>query len=50
MFELETGSGVARLTLARPEARNAVPVAGWRELADRVAEAERVAVRLWVAG
>jgi enoyl-CoA hydratase/carnithine racemase len=33
MFRLIHDGGVARLTLDRPEARNAIPAAGWGELA-----------------
>lgn len=33
MFLLERNDGYARLTLNRPEARNAVPAAGWAEMA-----------------
>ncbi|HEX8191729.1 MAG TPA: enoyl-CoA hydratase/isomerase family protein [Allosphingosinicella sp.] len=40
MFELRIENEVARITLARPEARNAVPVAGWDALAARVREAQ----------
>jgi len=32
MFQLDFENGAARLTLARPEARNAIPAAGWAEL------------------
>jgi enoyl-CoA hydratase/carnithine racemase len=39
MFDLVIDAGIARLTLDRPEARNAIPVAGWDRLAERVAEA-----------
>ena len=41
MFRLALEGGIARLTLDRPEARNAVPTAGWGELADRLGEVER---------
>jgi enoyl-CoA hydratase/carnithine racemase len=43
MFRLDFDNGVARLTLDRPEARNAIPAAGWGELAamiDRVAASD----------
>jgi len=33
MFRLTRGDDIARLVLDRPEARNAVPAAGWAELA-----------------
>jgi enoyl-CoA hydratase/carnithine racemase len=39
MFELERDGGVARIRLERPEVRNAIPLAGWDELAEKVAEA-----------
>jgi enoyl-CoA hydratase/carnithine racemase len=32
MFQLDFDNGVARLILNRPEARNAIPAAGWAEL------------------
>ncbi|MGQ0559583.1 MAG: enoyl-CoA hydratase/isomerase family protein [Sphingosinicella sp.] len=38
MFLLEQKGAVTRLTLDRPQARNAIPVAGWRELARTVEE------------
>ncbi|HEX8644219.1 MAG TPA: enoyl-CoA hydratase/isomerase family protein [Allosphingosinicella sp.] len=40
MFELCTEGEVARITLARPEARNAIPLAGWDALAETVRKAE----------
>jgi enoyl-CoA hydratase/carnithine racemase len=46
MFELSFEGDVARLRLARPEARNAIPVAGWHTLAQRVAEAAEEGARL----
>ena len=46
MFRLDIDRGVARLTLDRPEARNAIPAAGWDALAERVAGARRSAARL----
>ncbi len=39
MFELSIDGGVARLRLNRPEARNAIPLDGWRAIADRGEEA-----------
>ncbi|MDQ3140390.1 MAG: enoyl-CoA hydratase/isomerase family protein, partial [Pseudomonadota bacterium] len=33
MFDLRIDGVIARLTLSRAEARNAIPVAGWAELA-----------------
>ena len=41
MFRLDFEDGIARLTLDRPEARNAIPTAGWSALADRIDEVER---------
>ena len=41
MFELSIDSAVGRLMLSRPEARNAIPVPAWADLADRAEEAER---------
>jgi enoyl-CoA hydratase len=46
MFELSFEGDLARLRLARPEARNAIPVAGWQTLARRVAEAAEGGARL----
>jgi enoyl-CoA hydratase/carnithine racemase len=48
MFALEIRDGIARLTLERPAVRNAVPVAGWDELAAKVAQAEAGGARLLV--
>ncbi len=39
MFTLAIDEGIARLTLSRPEARNAIPLAGWDRLAARAAQA-----------
>ena len=39
MIEVRIEGEVARLTLARPEARNAIPLAGWDRIADRVGAA-----------
>lgn len=38
MFRLTREGGVARLVLARPEARNAIPLEGWAELARLLGE------------
>jgi len=46
MFDLRMDGDTARLRLARPEARNAIPVAGWEALADKVAEAAQASARL----
>ena len=48
MFRLELNAGQARLTLERPEARNAIPAAGWNLLAERIGEAEAKDARLLV--
>jgi enoyl-CoA hydratase/carnithine racemase len=40
MFELAINGGRARLTLNRPQARNAIPLDGWGQLAAAVEEAE----------
>lgn len=40
MFRLEQQEGVATLTLDRPQARNAIPLSGWNELAGKIAEVE----------
>jgi enoyl-CoA hydratase/carnithine racemase len=50
MFELETDGDVARLRLARPEVRNAIPLAGWDLLAGKVAEAAAAARLIVVEG
>ena len=39
MIRLDLGGGIARLTLDRPEARNAIPLAGWGDLRVRLDEA-----------
>jgi enoyl-CoA hydratase len=49
MFELRIENEVARITLRRDEARNAVPLAGWHMLAERAREAEGARI-LMVAG
>jgi enoyl-CoA hydratase/carnithine racemase len=47
MFELELqDDGGARLRLTRPEARNAIPAAGWDALAARAGEAKALGARL----
>jgi enoyl-CoA hydratase/carnithine racemase len=48
MFRLERNDDYARLTLDRPEARNAIPAAGWAELAEKIAVVARSDVRLLV--
>lgn len=46
MISLSIEDGIARLTLARPEARNALRVEDWRRLAVLVAEAEGAGARV----
>jgi enoyl-CoA hydratase len=46
MFDLSFEGDVARLRLDRPKARNAIPIAGWKRLAERVAEAAGAGARL----
>ena len=48
MFLLERNDDYARLTLDRPEARNAIPAAGWAELSEKIAVVERSDVRMLV--
>ena len=48
MFDLAFDGPAARLTLNRPEARNAIPLEGWRELGARAAEAADQGGRLLI--
>jgi enoyl-CoA hydratase/carnithine racemase len=48
MFALDLSGPVARLTLDRPEARNAIPLAGWSDLAERVRQAGAAGARVLV--
>jgi enoyl-CoA hydratase/carnithine racemase len=48
MFLLERNDDYARLTLDRPEARNAIPAAAWSELSDKIGVVERHDVRMLV--
>lgn len=48
MFRLDLQGGVARLTLDRAQARNAIPLDGWGALAERLDEAARSGARLLV--
>ena len=48
MFRLERNDDYARLVLDRPEARNAIPAAGWAELAAVLGRVEASDVRLLV--
>jgi enoyl-CoA hydratase/carnithine racemase len=46
MMELSIDGDIARLRFARPEVRNAIPVAGWKAIAQHVAAAEEAGARL----
>ena len=48
MFRLLRDGDIARLTLDRPEARNAIPAAGWDSLASIAGQVERSEARLLV--
>jgi enoyl-CoA hydratase/carnithine racemase len=48
MFRLERNDDRARLTLDRPQARNAIPAAGWAELAETIGRVERSDARMLV--
>ena len=48
MFRLERNDDCARLTLDRPEARNAIPAAAWADLAGRLEMVESSDVRMLV--
>jgi enoyl-CoA hydratase/carnithine racemase len=48
MFDLPHEHDVARLTLSRPEARNAIPAAGWARLEQVLAEAEGSGARVLI--
>lgn len=48
MFRLDLDRGIARLTLDRPEARNAIPLSGWEDLRTRLDEAADADSRLLV--
>lgn len=51
MIEIRIEREVARLTLARPKVRNAIPLAGWGQIAERVGEAVESGARaIVVAG
>lgn len=51
MIDLSLDGAVATLTLARPKARNAIPINGWGELAARAVDAQAAGARaLVVAG
>jgi enoyl-CoA hydratase/carnithine racemase len=48
MFDLAHDHDIARLTLNRPEARNAIPAAGWAWLEATLAEAENSGVKVLI--
>ena len=48
MFRLERNDDCARLTLDRPQVRNAIPAAGWAALSEKIALVERSDARLLV--
>lgn len=48
MIRLDLDGAVARLTLVRPAARNAIPLDGWQRLAALIGEAERSPARLLI--
>jgi enoyl-CoA hydratase/carnithine racemase len=48
MFRLERNDDQARLTLDRPHARNAIPAAGWAELAETIGRVETSDARMLV--
>jgi enoyl-CoA hydratase/carnithine racemase len=50
MFDLSIDVPIARLSLGRPEARNAIPLSGWAELADAAQEAAAKARVLILSG
>ena len=50
MFQLNVTAGVARLALNRPDARNAIPLAGWGELAAKAQEAVAAGAHLLIVG
>lgn len=48
MLDLRLDGAIARLTLSRPAARNAIPIAGWDDLAAMLGEAEQSGARVLV--
>src|SRR6185436_7237552 len=48
VFDLGHHGDIARLTLDRREARNAIPAAGWDELGDRVTDIGRSDARVLI--
>ncbi|MDB5687050.1 MAG: enoyl-CoA hydratase [Rhizorhabdus sp.] len=41
MFQIDSVGRIARISIARPEARNAIPIARWQDLASAIAEVGR---------
>lgn len=50
MFDLSQTGRIARLSLNRPEARNAIPIAAWGDLADAADRAVRGGARVLIVG
>jgi enoyl-CoA hydratase/carnithine racemase len=50
MFELETGAGVARLRIRRPEARNAIRLDAWAELSEHAEAAAQEGAKVLIVG
>jgi enoyl-CoA hydratase/carnithine racemase len=48
MFDLAHDGDIARLTLNRPEARNAIPVVGWAELEERLGAAKGAGAKVLI--
>jgi enoyl-CoA hydratase/carnithine racemase len=48
MFDLKIMAHIAQLRMTRPEARNALPLAAWSELADTAREAEAAGARVLI--
>lgn len=48
MFDLRLDGDIARLSLSRPEVRNAIPLDGWDRLAGMIGEVERSGARVLV--
>ncbi|HEY9554646.1 enoyl-CoA hydratase/isomerase family protein [Allosphingosinicella sp.] len=48
MFDLSVTAAIARLVLDRPKALNAIPVAGWQDLASAADEAVRADARILI--
>lgn len=48
MFDLVLDGGIARLTLARPQVRNAIPLTGWNRLAAAIGEVAESGARVLI--